>query len=349
MTTATAALQPSEPLDPAAATLLASIKQQGFPGWAYLTLEQGRATLATMRPLAGEPEPVARVEDLVIPGSPDIPARVYLPHGDDPLAVVVYFHGGGWALGDYADIDTPVRALANRSGCAVLSVNYRLAPEHKYPAAVDDAYAAVQWASRHGDEFGWDGQRLAVMGDSAGGTLAAVVALRARDEGGPRIRLQVLVYPVLDHDYDSPSYRQFGSDWGVLTRTDMVCFHSHYLSHPDQLDQPYVSPLRCADLVGLPEALIILPEVDPLLDEGRRYAEVLQKAGVVVDARVYPGMVHGFWQLGGVLPQGLTAIADAARVLRSSLAAPPVVQSPAPGEAARESRDRRAPKGSPHS
>ena len=330
MNVSTPASPSSEMLDPAVADLLVSIKEQGFPGWAYLTIEQGRAMLASMRPLAGEPEHVARIEDVVIPGSPDIPARLYLPEGDHPLAVVVYFHAGGWALGDYEDIDTPVRALANRSGCAVVSVNYRLAPEHKYPAAVEDAYTAVQWASRHGEEYGWDGQRLAVMGDSCGGTLAAVVALRARDEDGPRIRLQVMVYPVLDHDYETASYRQFGSDWGVLTRTDMAWFHSHYVSHPDQLDLPYVSPLRCTDLSGLPRALIILPEADPLRDEGRRYAEALKKAGVAAEARVYPGMVHGFWQLGGVLPQALTAIEDAASVLRSSLTSQPVTPQPQP-------------------
>lgn len=314
-----AAPAPRVILDPGVATLLAAIKEQGFPGWAYLTIEQGRAMMASMRPLAGQPEQVARVEDVLIPGTPEIPARVYLPQGERPLAVIVYFHAGAWALGDYQDIDTPVRALANRSGCAVLSVNYRLAPEHKYPAAVDDAYAAVQWASCHGEEYGWDGERLAVMGDSAGGTLATVVALRARDEQGPRIRLQVLVYPVLDHDYETESYRQFGSNWGVLTRTDMVWFHSHYVSHPDQLNLSYVSPLRCPELSGMPRALLILAEADPLRDEGRRYAEVLRQAGVAAEVREYPGMVHGFWQLGGVVPQALSAIQDAASALRSGL------------------------------
>lgn len=306
-------------LDPGVRALLASIQSQGFPGWAYLTIEQGRAMMADMRALAGEPEPVAHIEDILIPGSPEVPARLYVPEGDRPLPIIVYFHAGGWALGHYEDIDTPVRALANRAGCAVLSVNYRLAPEHKYPAAVDDAYTAVRWASRNGKGYGFDGQRLAVMGDSAGGTLAAVVSLRARDEDGPAIRLQVMVYPVLDHNYDTASYRQFGSNWGVLTRTDMVWFHCNYLNHPDQRDLPYVSPLKALDLDGLPEALIILPEADPLRDEGLRYVERLQQSGVRAEARVYPGMVHGFWQLGGVIPQGLTAIDDAARVIRTRL------------------------------
>lgn len=310
----------SDKLDPAAEQLLSTVKAQGYPGWAYLTIEQARAMMAGMRPLAGEPEPVAHVEDIVIPGTPAIPARVYVPQGDGPLPIIVYFHAGGWALGEYMDIDTTVRALANRSRCAVLSVNYRLAPEHKYPAAVEDAYAAVQWASQNGKQFGWDGQRLAVMGDSAGGTLATVACFKARDEGGPPIQLQVMVYPVLDHNYDTDSYRQFGSSWGVLTKTDMMWFRCHYLSHPDQLNLPYVSPLRSTDLGGLPEALLILPEADPLRDEGLHYAEQLRQAGVRTDARVYPGMIHGFWQMGAVLPQALAAIDDVASVLRSRLA-----------------------------
>ena len=246
--TSQAATTYSDELDPAAEQLLSGVKAQGYPGWAYLTIEQARAMVASMRPLAGEPEPVTRVEDIVIPAKPAIPARVYVPGGHGPLAVIVYFHAGGWALGEYMDIDTLVRALANRSGCAILSVNYRLAPEHKYPAAVEDAYAAVQWASRNGEQFGWEGHRLAVMGDSAGGTLATVACMRARDEGGPPIRLQVMVYPVLDHNYDTESYRRFGSSWGVLTKTDMTWFYCHYLTHPDELDLPHVSPLRCTDL-----------------------------------------------------------------------------------------------------
>lgn len=320
-TTAAAATSYSDLLDPAAEQLLSGVKAQGYPGWAYLTIEQARAMMAGMRPLAGEPESVAHVEDIVIPGPPAIPARVYVPHRKGPLPIIVYFHAGGWALGEYMDIDTPVRALANRSGCAILSVNYRLAPEHKYPAAVEDAYGAVQWASQSGEQFGWDGQRLAVMGDSAGGTLATVACLRARDEGGPPIRLQVMVYPVLDHNYDTESYQQFGSSWGVLTNTDMTWFHCHYLSHPDQLNLPYVSPLRSTELTGMPEALLILPEADPLRDEGLLYAERLRNAGVTTDARVYPGMIHGFWQMGAVLPQALAAIDYAASVLRSRLAA----------------------------
>jgi acetyl esterase len=307
----------SNQIDPSAERLLHDIKTQGFPGWAFLTIAQARAMIAGVRPLAGDPEPVAQIYDVRIPADPEIPVRVYLPDGERPMPVVVYFHGGGWIAGDCNDSDTPVRSLANRSGCAVISVDYRLAPEHKYPSALDDAYNAVQWSSREGERFGWDGRKLAIAGDSAGGNLAAAVALRSRDENGPAIRLQVLVYPVLDHDYDNRSYGQFGTSWGVLTRADMVWFHCHYLSHPDQLDLPYVSPTRCADLSRLPEAILVLPEADPLRDEGLNYARQLREAGVVVEARVYPGMIHGFWQFGGVLQQGRQAIDDVAGSLRS--------------------------------
>jgi acetyl esterase len=273
--------------------------------------------LAQLAPLAGEPEPVARVQDTRIPGTPEIPVRVYIPDTASAPPVVLYFHGGGWVGGDYAHIDTPVRALANRSGCAIVSVNYRLAPEHKYPAAIDDAYAALTWAANESGRFGWDGSRLAVAGDSAGGNLAAAAALRARDDQGPAVAFQLLIYPVLDHDYDNESYRSFGTSWGVITRTDMMWFHCQYVSHPDQLDQPYVSPVRCRDLTGLPQALIIVPEADPLRDEALLYGKRLQEAGVPAAAKVVAGSIHGFWQLGALMPEARTCLEDAAQALRS--------------------------------
>jgi acetyl esterase len=316
----------SHQLTPAAEEFLAKLKSDGFPGFAYLTIAELRGVLGQLVPLAGEPEPVARFEETQIPGNPDIPVRIYVPEAretHDPRAVIVYFHGGGWVSGDSAYIDTPVRALANRSGSAVVSVNYRLAPENKYPAALDDAYAAVTWASQHGEQFGWNGSRLVVAGDSVGGNLAAAVALRARDENGPSIAFQLLVYPVLDHDYDNESYRQFGSSWGMLTRTDMTWFHCHYVSHPNQLDLPYVSPARCTDLGALPETLAILPEADPLRDESRTYIERLRAAGVAARATVYPGTIHGFWQLGALLPEAGMALEEAAMAIRSCLSKAP--------------------------
>jgi len=201
-------------------------------------------------------------------------------------------------------------------------VNYRLAPEFKYPAALDDAYAALIWASQQGQRFGWDGSKLAVAGDSVGGGLAAAVALRSRDESGPAIAFQLLVYPVLDHDYSNESYRQFGSSWGILTRTDMIWFHSHYVSHPDQLDLPYVSPARWAHLEGLPEALVLVPEADPLRDEALLYVERLSAAGVRARSVVYPCVIHGFWQFGALMAEAHTAIDEAAASLRSCFSIP---------------------------
>jgi acetyl esterase len=294
---------------------LSTLKADRFPGCAYQTVEQTRALLAQLTPLAGEPEPLARIEDRIV-GNPEVPVRLYLPSTGRPTPVIVYFHGGGWIAGDYAHIDAPVRALANRSGCAIVSVNYRLAPEFKYPAALDDAYAAVTWASREGEKFGWDGSKLAVAGDSAGGNLAAAVALRSRDQNGPSISFQLLVYPALDHDYDNESYRHFGSSWGIVTRTDMIWFHCHYVNHPDELDLPYVSPVRCRDLASLPEALLLLPEADPLKDEGLIYSKRLEEAGVRATARVYAGSVHGFWQLGAIMPEARTAVEEAADAIR---------------------------------
>jgi acetyl esterase len=317
-------------LDPAAEKVMLDIKVQGYPGIAYLTPTQARDLMVGFRQLAGDPEPVARIEDIRIPGNPEIPVRLYLPDGQRPLPVVVYFHGGGWIAGSCDDSDAPVRMLANRSGCAIVSVGYRLAPENKYPAALDDSYAAVKWASENGDGFGWDGRKLAVAGDSAGGNLAAAVVLRARDEDGPAIRFQVMVYPVLDHDYENGSYKQFGESWGIITRNDMASFHCQYVSHPNQLDLPYVSPCRCTDLSGLPNALIILAEADPLRDEALDYARRLQASGVAVENKVYTGMIHGFWQMGGVLPQGRDAIEKAGRDLRACFAESSAVAAATP-------------------
>lgn len=311
----------SDRLTAPAEAFLIRLKTDGFPGCAFLTIEQTRAVLGQVAPLAGEPEPVARFEEVQVPGNPEIPVRIYIPENREPhgqMAVIVYFHGGGWVSGDCAYIDAPVRALANRSGCAVVSVNYRLAPEFKYPAALDDAYAAVSWASQQGHRFGWDGSQLVVAGDSVGGNLAAAVAMRARDEHGPSIAFQLLVYPVLDHDYDNESYRQFGSSWGMLTRADVIWFHCHYVSHPDQLDLPYVSPARCTDLGGLPEALAILAEADPLRDEALMYIDRLVAAGVPARSIVYPGAIHGFWQFGALMPEARTALDEAARSIHQA-------------------------------
>jgi acetyl esterase len=306
-------------LNEGAELFLQKLKADGFPGIAYQRVEVTRSLLAQIIPLAGEPEPITRVEDYRIPGpgNHQIPVRVYHPATAPSPPVIVYFHGGGWISGDLANVDAPVRALANRCRCAIVSVNYRLAPEFKYPAALDDAYTAVNWVANQAKKFDWDCSKLAVAGDSVGGNLAAVVALRSRDENGPVISFQLLIYPMLDHDYDTGSYRLFGGSWGIVTRTDSIWYHCHYVNHPDELNLPYVSPLQCRDLTGLPEAFILLPEADPLRDEGLLYAGRLREAGGVATAKVYPGSIHGFWQFGAVLNEAQTAVDDAAAALRT--------------------------------
>jgi acetyl esterase len=273
-------------LHPAAERLFADMRAQRFPGWSYMRVEDARAALSALRPLAGNPERVARVEDVCIPGDPDVAARVYVPDTPGSLPVIVHFHAGGWILGDYEDIDVPVRTLANLTQSAIVSVNYRLAPEHKFPAALQDAFTAVKWASSQGAQFGWDGGRLAVSGDSTGGNLAAGVALLCRDQNGPNIRFQLLIYPVLDTKYNTPSYSQFGGTFPTLT--DMTWFYCNYLNHPEELDNPYVSPLRASNFSGMPEALVLLPEADPLRDEGLLYVARLQQAGVAAGTPASP-------------------------------------------------------------
>jgi acetyl esterase len=209
---------------------------------------------------------VASVRDIVIPGQAGgIPARVYSPAPDAP-GVVVYYHGGGWVLGSADQWDASVRALTVASGCDVVSVDYRLAPEHVFPAATDDAYDALVWAA--GSLA--NGRPLVVAGDSAGGNLAAVSALRARDTGGPSLAFQVLVYPVTDYDLDRKSYHQYDGTEFIVNRRDMAWFWDHYVPDPAARANPYASPLRANDLAGLPPAYVVTDEHDPLRDEGSR-------------------------------------------------------------------------------
>jgi acetyl esterase len=230
----------------------------------------------------------------------------------------VYFHGGGWVVGSVALSDSFCRALANASGCAVLSVGYRLAPEHRFPAAADDAYAATRWASEHARELGFDPGRLAVGGSSAGGNLAAVVALMARERGGPRIALQWLHVPVIDHDFTRESYRVNGKGMG-LTRAGMEWFWDHYAPDVARRDEPFASPIRATDLRGLPQAIFVAAECDPLRDEGAAYAERLRAAGVRVTYLEYPGMVHSFMGWSEIVPAGAQAFKDSGAALRKGL------------------------------
>lgn len=307
-------------LDPQARALLDQVAAFGVPPLHTLSVAEARRATAAMAALQGEPEPIARVENRTIPGpAGEIPVRVYTPSHDGPLPVLVYYHGGGWVIGSLETHDGTCRGLANAAGCVVVSVDYRLAPEHKFPAAAEDAYAAAVWVAEHAAALGVDAARVAVGGDSAGGNLAAVVSLMARDRGTPCLIYQLLVYPVTDAACDTASYRE-NADGYFLTRDMMQWFWNHYLPNDSDCRDPYHSPLRAARLNGLPPALMITAEFDPLRDEGEAYAERLRAAGVPVQLTRYHGMVHGFFGLGAALDQAKVAMADASAALGAAFA-----------------------------
>ena len=242
------------------------------------------------------PQPVQRVEDRTVPGPAGrIPVRLYWPSAREGLPLVVYFHGGGWTIGDLDTHDAQARMLCDGAEAIVLSVGYRLAPEHPYPAAFDDAVAAVRWAAEHAAELGADSARLAVAGDSAGGNLAAAVCLWAREHGGPAIRAQCLIYPVTDVRPDEGSWLAFGEGYN-LDGSSMAWFNHNYAPDPATWDEPCLAPLRAGDLAGLPPAIVATASHDILRDQGEAYARRLAEAGVDVFARRYDGLVHSFFR-----------------------------------------------------
>ncbi|MEV4186666.1 alpha/beta hydrolase [Streptosporangium canum] len=270
-------------------------------------------------------QPVGGVVDTVFPGpAGDVPVRVYTPEGEGPFPAFVWFHGGGWTIGSLDENEVACRAVCAGAGAVVVSVDYRLAPENPYPAAADDCYAAVRWVHDSGERLSVDPGRIAVGGESAGGNLAAVVALKARDLGGPAIALQVLVSPVLGHPDDGrASYRDF-ADGFFLSKASMDWFFTQYPRDAGDMDDPYLLPLRAGDLSGLPRALVLGAEYDVLRDEGEDYAQELRRAGVEVELVRFDGLIHGFF---GLLAIELSAARDAhARViaaLRSACAEGP--------------------------
>ena len=270
----------------------------------------------------GSKAEMASVTDRTVPGpGGDIPVRVYVPTAEPgPRPVLVYFHGGGWVIGDLETHDSTVRALASGSGATVVSVDYRLAPEHPFPAPLDDCLAAVRWVADHGAEIDVDPARLAVAGDSAGGNLAAAVALALRDTG-PALRAQVLVYPVTDGTLGEPSMDENGDGY-FLTKATMAWFWDHYMGDRDRATEPTASVLHAPDeaLAGLPPALVITAEFDPLRDEGEAYASRLAAAGADVTTSRYDGMIHGFFSMGDFVPEGKAAIDEASEMLRAALA-----------------------------
>jgi acetyl esterase len=279
--------------------------------------EARQAALDALKATASPSEEIGRVEDMRIPNpAGPIPIRVYTPAADGPFACLVYFHGGGWVVCDLDTHDAICRTIARQAGAVVVAVDYRLSPEHKFPAAVEDGYAATVWVAANAERLAVDPRRIAVGGDSAGGTLSTVVCLKSRDAGGPSLALQVLVYPVTNlASFDTPSYGEFAEGY-YLTRTEMEWFRGHYLARTEDALNPYASPLLAPDLRGLPPALVITAECDPLRDEGEAYAKRLSEAGVEMTCTRYGGMIHPFFSLGGVLSQGRRAIQQVAAALR---------------------------------
>ena len=304
------------PLHPEYEAMLAAIEELGGPKLIEMSIPDAREMFRMMQPVVDTP--VGKVENTAIDGpGGQIPLRIYTPSEvDETPPVAVMFHGGGWVIGDLDTADSQSRELCAGAGCIVVSVDYRLAPEHRFPAAAEDSFAATRWASENGAALGGDPARLAVVGDSAGGNLAAVVALMARDAGGPAISAQVLAYPVTDGSrFDTASYRDCAEGY-MLTAEAMHWFWDHY-ADPEARTDPRASPLLADDLSGLPPALVMTAEYDPLRDEGEAYAKALEAAGNAVECIRFDGFLHGFFAHGPTMPATRPAMQKACALIRS--------------------------------
>ncbi|UUO00417.1 alpha/beta hydrolase [Mycolicibacterium novocastrense] len=276
-------------LDPQIAELIEAL-DSGFPPVHTMTGAQARATIRSRFVPPAQPEAVGSVEDITIPGG--VPVRIYRPASDVALPIVVYAHGGGFVFCDLDSHDGLCRNLANLLTAVVISVDYRLAPEHAWPAAAEDVYAATCWAAEHATELGGDPGRLGVAGDSAGGNLAAVTTLMARDRGGPALSAQLLTYPMIAADFETESYRLYGKGF-YNPRPALQWYWDQYVPSPADRTHPYASPLQ-ARLDGLPPAVVVIAGHDPLRDEGVAYADALESAGVSVARCTFDGGIHGF-------------------------------------------------------
>jgi acetyl esterase len=276
--------------------LLETFREQDIPKLNLLTVEQARAFHESVFVPATDPEPVGAVENRDVRGpTRDIPVRIYKPEGSGPFPVLVFFHGGGWVLGNLDTHDSMTRALSARSDCMVVATDYRRAPEYRFPAAIEDAYTVTRWVANNAAEIGANGERLAVGGGSAGGNLAAAVAQMARDKSiaTPSIDYQLLMYPALDHTFETISYQQNATGY-YLTEDQMAWFWNHYLPAGVGGRNSYASPLKARDFTGLPPAFVMTCGYDPLRDEGAAYAERLEEAGIAVEHVNYEGMIHDF-------------------------------------------------------
>ncbi|MCY4343335.1 MAG: alpha/beta hydrolase [Gammaproteobacteria bacterium] len=305
------------PLVPEYQAMLEALAAEPGPSIPEMSPEEARALYRMMRPLNADLT-VGEVIERSVPGpAGEVPLRIYRPQAPGPHPLLAYFHGGGWVIGDLDTADAACRDLCETAGCVVASVDYRLAPEHRFPAAVDDCYAALEWLSGHAEELGGNG-RLAVAGESAGGNLAAVLCLKARDEAGPKIDFQLLLYPVADHDLSRPSYVDNGAGY-ILETPTMRWFWEHYCPDPAGRSHPHASPLRATDHGELPPALVMTAEFDPLRDEGNFYAETLAAAGTQVEAICYDGLVHDFFATAQQFKASRAPFKAACAALRKAL------------------------------
>ncbi|MEQ8349202.1 MAG: alpha/beta hydrolase [Sneathiellaceae bacterium] len=315
-------------LDPGAKIVVDLVRKaqaEGAKPVEQLTVAEGRDMYENQRAaLTPDPPEVAEVKDFAVPGPRgEIQVRLYRPAGSDPAAslpVIVYYHGGGWVIGSLNTHDVVCRGLANESGCAVLSVDYRMAPEHAFPAAGEDSYAVLEWLVAAGDGHGLDATRIGVAGDSAGGNLSAVMTLMAQERNGPRISWQGLIYPATDFRGGYASRDSFGEGY-LLTVAAMNYFENLYLQGEGPRTDWRASPILAEDLTGLPPATIVTAGFDPLRDEGRAYADRLRDAGVPVTYKCFDGQIHGFFTMGRVIPEadaGIRLMAEGAKAALQS-------------------------------
>lgn len=306
------------PLAPEYVAMFEQMAQQepAPPIW-QMTPEQGREMYRAMRPVI-EALPAHKIENQVISGTQgDIPIRIYTPEGDGPFGVLVYFHGGGWVIGDCDVCDAACREISTLAQLVVVSVDYRMAPEDIYPASVVDAYDATRWAASSMDALNGNG-RLGVAGESAGGNLSAVVSLKARDEGGPDIDFQCLLYPVVDHSMSQGSYEENGEGY-ILEKPTMNWFWDLYCPDVELRKEAYASPLLAEDLSNLPKALVVTAEFDPLRDEGEAYAQALSAAGNEAEAVRYNGMVHDFFATAPLFESARKGFLETIDALKTNL------------------------------
>jgi acetyl esterase len=308
-------------LDPQMKAILDQAAALGAKPFHSMTPPEARAALETLfEAFRGQPKEVAKTEDRKIPGpAGDIPIRIYTPAGGGPFGALVFFHGGGWVIGSIETHDVTCRDLTAGAGCVTISVGYRLAPEHKFPAGLEDCYAATKWVADNARSLNVDANRIAVGGDSAGGNLAAVIPQMARDHGGPKIAFQLLIYPATDCADQTPSQHEFTEDGYILSRRDMEWFYGYYLAASERTN-PYACPALAKSFANLPSAFVLTAEFDPLRDEGENYAEALRKAGVMVKAKRYDGVCHGFVSMAALLDAGKRAVAECCAELRAAIA-----------------------------